>query len=136
MDLKIICLPLLNLIIMKYLSLVFCILINLFNLSCEKIVYVEIPVEEFSRVTLSVYRWSVTHRDGTPYIDAEGKVSNKGPNNISNIRILVSSNFGDTRMTRSSPTALFVDEIGNWAISGVPGTYIQSKAALYDENFD
>ena len=107
-----------------------------FNLSCEKIVYVEIPPDISSTVTISVYHWSVTHREGTPYIEAEGKVTNKGPNNITNIRILISSNFGDTRMVRSSPQSLVVDEIGNWFIYNVPGTYIQSKAALYDEDFD
>ena len=119
---------------MKHLILLLSLFVGILNISCTETIYVEILPEAATVTTISVYRWSVTHIDGTPYINAEGKITNKGTRNIKNIRVLISSNYGDTRMTRPSPGSLIVDEIGNWLVSGVPGTYIQSKAALFEED--
>jgi len=120
---------------MKHLSILIIIVTSLFKFSCSETIYIEIPVEEYEPTTycaISIYRWSVTHIDGTPYIEADGMITNRGPSNIKNIRIIVSSNYGDTRLVRPTPQALEVDEIGSWHVYGVPGTYIQSKAALFD----
>jgi len=109
----------------------------LFQYSCSETIYIEIPEDDdFISTTcaISIYRWSVTHIDGTPYIEADGMITNRGPSNIKNIRIIVSSNYGDTRMTRPTPQALEVDEIGSWSVHSIPGTYIQSKAALFEED--
>ena len=126
---------------MKHLSIPFILMTALFQYSCSETIYIEIPEEESEYVpnttcAISIYRWSVTHIDGTPYVEADGMITNRGPDNIKNIRIIVSSNYGDTRMTRPSPQALEVDEIGSWSIYSIPGTYIQSKAALFDIDSD
>ena len=124
---------------MKHLSIPFILMTALFQYSCSETIYIEIPEDDdFISTTcaISIYRWSVTHIDGTPYIEADGMITNRGPSNITNIRIIVSSNYGDTRMTRPTPQALEVDEIGSWSIYSIPGTYIQSKAALFDIDSD
>ncbi len=122
---------------MKHLSILFILMTALFQYSCSETIYIEIPEDDdFISTTcaISIYRWSVTHIDGTPYIEADGMITNRGPSNIKNIRIIVSSNYGDTRMTRPTPQALEVDEIGSWSVHSIPGTYIQSKAALFEED--
>jgi hypothetical protein len=122
---------------MKHLSIPFILMTALFQYSCSETIYIEIPEDDdFISTTcaISIYRWSVTHIDGTPYIEADGMITNRGPSNIKNIRIIVSSNYGDTRMTRPTPQALEVDEIGSWSVHSIPGTYIQSKAALFEED--
>jgi hypothetical protein len=122
---------------MKHLSIFIILITTLFQYSCSETIYIEIPEDDdFISTTcaISIYHWSVTHIDGTPYVEADGMITNRGPSNIKNIRIIVSSNYGDTRMTRPTPHALEVDEIGSWSVHSVPGTYIQSKAALFEED--
>ena len=114
--------------------------VSLLLLSCqtERIVYIEPEPEpeqeeEETYVSVSVVSWSVTHIGGTPYINASGRVKNHGPKNVKNVRVWISSNYGDTKIVRPTPSRLAVGEGGSWKVTSLEGTYIQDKYVTFDE---
>ena len=117
-----------------------CLLLLLVGVSCieERIIYADQDseqgiIEEPTYVSANVVTWSVTHRDGEPFVSASGKVKNHGPKNVQRVRVWVGSNYGDMRVAASAPPNLDVGDIGTWQVSSLEGTYIRDKNVTFDE---
>ena len=106
------------------------------GISCEKVVYIELPADESEGpyVTVSVYHYQVTYSDGDPYVSADGKVKNHGPGSIWSVRVLAQSNYGTSRIAPVNPSRLDVGEIGDWGVTGLQGTYVSDKVAMFDSD--
>ncbi len=103
----------------------------------EKTVYVEVPVEAepeeviLRTVKANVTRTSNTTVNGVKYVTASGKVVNQGPGSVHSVRIVLTSDAGYSKTVSSSPSALAEDEWGDWSVSGLQGSYIKFKDALF-----
>ena len=106
------------------------------GVGCEKVVYIELPADESEGpyVTVSVYHFQVTYSDGDPYVSADGKVKNHGPGSIWSVRVLAQSNYGSSRISGVNPSRREVGEIGDWGVTGLQGTYVSDKVAMFDSD--
>jgi len=112
------------------------------SLGCvvEKIVYVETDPEAGgaepeiieTRMRANVVRWSVTHKDGIPYLTATGRVTNSGPKAVHSVRVWIGSNHGMVRISQSIPSSLGVNDSGTWQVSNLVGTYVQYKNVTFE----
>jgi len=90
--------------------------------------------EPTSYVSVSVYQWSVSYNsDNDPIVTARGKVKNHGPNEVWNVRVLIGTNYGYTRIAFPDDNELSVGDIGDWTVTNLVGTYIKDKVPMYNE---
>jgi|10_taG_2_1085330.scaffolds.fasta_scaffold02726_10 hypothetical protein len=122
-------------------SLLF-IVVLLFNIACEKTIYVEIPVEtdsgsgsQGSIATCSIYYSSVSYIDGEPYVEVAGKVKNKGPHKIISTMVVFGTNGGGGGVSGVTPSTLEVNEIGDWYGGPVPGSWVNSKSVSFSQGY-
>ncbi len=104
----------------------------LFIIGCEKIVFVEVPIDNLPYVTSSIVSSSTKYQNGIPFVTAGGKIKNHGPGTIKNVRILVATNYGSSKMSFCSPSQLEEGGIGSWSVTRIEGTFIKNRSVLFN----
>lgn len=117
----------------------FLLLLCFLILGCvEKVIYIEIPIDDISDdiitpyVTSSIVNSSTQYQNEIPYVSANGRITNYGPGIINNVRLLVTTNHGYSRITYCSPSTLNEEQSGNWSVSSIEGTYIKNRTIMFE----
>ena len=96
--------------------------------------FIEVPADSVAvtaYVASNVTRTSNSTIGDVRYVTASGKITNRGPGYVYNVRIILTTDSGYSRTVSCNPSTLQENESGSWTLSSTQGSYIKYRDVLF-----